>query len=95
LAGEIGLSVEQVRRAREVAHVVASLDQPVGDDAVLGELVGADRFPSAEKAVVEAVAREALHRAVDGLPPFDRAVGGPGSASVTGWRRASPPPPGG
>jgi DNA-directed RNA polymerase sigma subunit (sigma70/sigma32) len=95
LAGEIGLSVEQVRRAREVAHVVASLDQPVGDDAVLGELVGADRFPSAEKAVVEAVASEALHRAVDGLPPFDRAVVRARFGLGDGWRRASPPPPGG
>lgn len=75
LAAEAGLSVEQVRQAREVARVVASLDQPVGDDdSVLGELVGDDRSPSTEETVVEAVASEELHRAVDALPHLERAV---------------------
>lgn len=75
LAAEAGLSVAQVRQARDVARVVASLDQPVGDDdSVLGELVGDDRSPSTEETVVEAVARQELHRAVDALPHLERAV---------------------
>ena len=74
LAAEAGLSVDQVRQAREVAHVVASLDQPVGDDAALGDLVAADPAPSAEEAAVAVVVREELHRAIDGLPALERAV---------------------
>ncbi len=75
LAAEAGLSVEQVRQAREVARVVASLDQPVGDDdAALGELIAAEESPLPEETVVEAVAREELHRAVDRLPPLEGAV---------------------
>ena len=67
--------MEQVRQARDVARVVASLDQPVGEGgAELGDLVTADSSPSAEEDAVEAVAREELHRAVDGLPPLERAV---------------------
>ncbi len=75
LADEVGLSVEQVRQARDVARVVASLDQPVGDDdAVLGELVAVDPTPPAEDVAVEAVARHELHQAVDRLPTLERAV---------------------
>ena len=74
LAAEAGLSVDQVRQARDVAHVVASLDQPVGEDAALGDLVGADPSPSAEDSAVAVVEREELHRAVDGLPALERAV---------------------
>jgi RNA polymerase primary sigma factor len=75
LAAEVGLSVEQVRRARDIARVVASLDQPVGeDDAILGDFVGAASVPSAEEAALDEVSREELHRAVDGLPPLERDV---------------------
>ena len=75
VAAETGLSVDQVRQAREVARVVASLDQPVGeDDAVLGELVGDDQSPSIEETVVEAVTRQELRRAVDALPHLERTV---------------------
>ena len=75
LATESGLSVDQVRQARDVARVVASLDQPVGEgDAGLGDLVAVDPSPSAEEAAVESAAREELHRAVDRLPPLERAV---------------------
>jgi RNA polymerase primary sigma factor len=75
LAAEVALSVEQVRRARDIARVVASLDQPVGDDdAVLGDFVGAGETPSAEEAALDEVSRSELRRAVDELPPLERDV---------------------
>jgi RNA polymerase primary sigma factor len=95
LAAEVGLSLEQVRQARDVAYVVASLDQPVGEDSSLGELVAADPSPSAEETVVTAVAREEVHRAVDDLPCLERAVvrarfglddGAPASTAATARR---------
>ena len=75
VAAEVGLSPEQVRRARDIARVVASLDQPVGeDDAVLGDFLGSDAAPSAEDAALDEVTRQELHRAIDGLPPLERDV---------------------
>jgi RNA polymerase primary sigma factor len=75
LAAEVGLSVEQVHRARDIARVVASLDQPVGDDdALLGDFVAAEQTPSAEEAALDEVSRAELHRAVDELPPLERDV---------------------
>jgi RNA polymerase primary sigma factor len=75
IADEVGLSAEQVRRVRDLARVVASLDQPIGeDDAVLADLVAADTAPSAEEMVVDAISRDDVHEAVDQLPPPERAV---------------------
>ncbi|MDP8992567.1 MAG: hypothetical protein M3N31_05890 [Actinomycetota bacterium] len=75
VAAETGLPVEQVRQAREVPRVVASLDQPVGeDDTVLGELVAVDPSPPADEAAGDAVARDDLLGAVGRLPPLEGAV---------------------
>jgi hypothetical protein len=75
LAAELGLSLEQVRRAKDIARVVASLEQPVGEeDAVLGDFLGADETPSAEEAALDELSRSELHRAVDELPPLERDV---------------------
>lgn len=75
LAAELDLSVDRVRQAREIARVVSSLDQPVGEgDSVLGELTAVDPSPPAEDTAVDVVVREELHRAVDRLPSLERAV---------------------
>ena len=75
VAAETGLPVEEVRQAREVPRVVASLDQPVGeDDTVLCELVAVDQSPPADEAAGDAVARDELLGAVGRLPPLEGAV---------------------
>jgi len=71
----VGLSGEQVRSARESARVVASLDQPVGEDAdvTLGELVaGSHQGP--EEEIHISFQRAALEAALGGLPELHQAV---------------------
>ena len=76
VAAESGLSVEQVGGAFDVAHVVASLDQPAkaGGETTLGELAAADQSAAVEDAVLAGVSTDELHRAVRRLPALERQV---------------------
>jgi RNA polymerase primary sigma factor len=75
LANEAGLTVDQVREARELARVVTSLDRPVGEeeDTSLGTLLPSDeRGPDEEVDIV--LRDDALRRALDRLPEVEREI---------------------
>ncbi len=75
VAHEAGLSVADVREAREMARVVTSLDRPVGeeDETALGTLLPSDEAGPAEE--VDIVLRDdALRRALELLPDTERQV---------------------
>jgi RNA polymerase primary sigma factor len=76
LAAESGLSVEQVATGRDVAQVVASLDQPARSDGetTLGDLAATDTGPGVEESVLAEVAGDELRRALDRLPELERRV---------------------
>lgn len=65
----------QLSDLRLAAHVVASLDQPVGPDAeaTLGELL-AGPGDSFEEDVDRSLGMEQLHQAIAGLEPLEQAV---------------------
>ena len=69
------LDLKHVRETRAAARTVASLDKPVGDDGdtAFGELVAQDAGDLEEEVVV-ALGDDALHRAVDTLPPREQQV---------------------
>ncbi len=74
LAAAAGLSVRQVREVDDAARVVASLDQPLGDegDSALGDVVsGSQGF---EDVLHVSLEQEALRRAVARLPGLEREV---------------------
>jgi RNA polymerase primary sigma factor len=75
LAAETGLTVQQINEVRDAARVVASLDQPVGEegDASLGDLLTGDTSEFTEDVHVS-LAEEDVRRAVAGLPQPQRSV---------------------
>jgi RNA polymerase primary sigma factor len=75
LAEAAGLTAEQVRRVREAARIVTSLEKPVGSDesATLGELI-ADIAPGPGEEVQLALTERTLRRAVAALPELERRV---------------------
>jgi RNA polymerase primary sigma factor len=76
LAEESGLSVDQVSTGRDIAQVVASLDQPARSDGetTLGDLAASDPGPGVEESVLAEVAGDELRRALDRLPELERRV---------------------
>jgi RNA polymerase primary sigma factor len=74
-ANAAGLPIEQARQARAVAHVGASLDQPVGDpdDAVLADFVVWDG-PLPDEQVERSLRRQALRQALARLGERERIV---------------------
>ena len=75
IAEEASLPLEQALEVQAAARASTSLDQPVGEDedAVLGDFVATDdALP--EEAVEATLTREALARALEGLPVHERNV---------------------
>jgi len=75
IADEASLTVQQVVEVRAAARASASLDAPIGeaDDAVLGDFVAGDE-PLPEETVETHLRRQALLRALGGLPEREREV---------------------
>jgi RNA polymerase primary sigma factor len=75
LADAAGLSAKQVREVLDAARVVASVDQPVGDEgeASLGDMLSADDENFTET-VHLALEEESVRRAVAALPEPQRTV---------------------
>jgi RNA polymerase primary sigma factor len=75
LAKKTKLQVKHVREVRSAARTVASLDKPVGDesDTSFGDLVATDRA-DVEEEVVVGLSEDALHRAIETLPPREKLV---------------------
>jgi RNA polymerase primary sigma factor len=69
------LPLKQVREVRAAARTVASLDKPVGEegDTTFGELVAHEKS-NVEEEVVVALGDDALHRAIETLPPREKDV---------------------
>jgi len=75
VAARAELSLEEMRRVRDAARTVTSLERPVGaeEETELGELLPSDAQPPEEE--VEITLREqALRRAVDDLPQPEQTV---------------------
>jgi RNA polymerase primary sigma factor len=75
IADEASLNPQQVVEVRAAARASASLDAPIGDadDAVLGDFVAGDE-PLPEETVETQLRRQALLRALGGLPEREREV---------------------
>jgi len=75
IADEASLTQQQVFEVRAAARASASLDAPIGDadDAVLGDFVAGDE-PLPEETVETQLRRQALLRALGGLPEREREV---------------------
>jgi RNA polymerase primary sigma factor len=75
IADEASLTAQQVVEVRAAARASASLDAPIGDadDAVLGDFVAGDE-PLPEETVETHLRRQALLRALGGLPEREREV---------------------
>jgi len=75
IADEASLTPQQVVEVRAAARASASLDAPIGDadDAVLGDFVAGNE-PLPEETVDTHLRRQALMRAVGGLPEREREV---------------------
>ncbi|HEV7886710.1 MAG TPA: sigma-70 family RNA polymerase sigma factor [Acidimicrobiales bacterium] len=75
LADETGLSIRQITEVRDAARVVASLDQPVGEeaDASLGDLLPGDRGEFTEDIHVSLQEKDVRH-AVAALSEPQRSV---------------------
>jgi RNA polymerase primary sigma factor len=75
LASAVELEVWQVRDLRDAPAAVTSLDQPIGeaDEGSFGELF-ASEHPEPGEEVVETERRDAVEKAIDGLPAPERAV---------------------
>ncbi|MDX6470274.1 MAG: polymerase primary sigma factor [Gaiellaceae bacterium] len=75
LAEKTKLQVKHVREVRSAARTVASLDKAVGDesDTSFGDLVATDRA-DVEEEVVVGLGEDALHRAIETLPPREKLV---------------------
>ncbi|HTK24224.1 MAG TPA: sigma-70 family RNA polymerase sigma factor [Gaiella sp.] len=75
IADEASLTPQQVVEVRAAARASASLDAPIGDadDAVLGDFVAGDE-PLPEETVETQLRRQALLRALGGLPEREREV---------------------
>ncbi len=75
LAAAADLDPAEVTELAEAARVVVSLDAPVGDsaDASLADILPGHGADAAEEVVVS-LEREAVRRAVDGLPELEREV---------------------
>jgi RNA polymerase primary sigma factor len=75
LAAELGLPVATVLRLEAAPTAVASLDTPIGDDGVvLQDLLEDDPTTGPDELALEAVGRQALERALAGLPERARRV---------------------
>jgi RNA polymerase primary sigma factor len=76
VAREAKLPLEQLLEVRRAARAVTSLDRPVGEqgDATYGDLVAREEAPPPEEEVRVTLGREALHRALAGLPDREREV---------------------
>jgi RNA polymerase sigma factor (sigma-70 family) len=76
LAAELALPVEVVVRLQAAAQTVTSLDTPIGDDddAVLQDLLEDEQAARPDELALEAVGRQALAEALDGLPERQRQV---------------------
>jgi RNA polymerase primary sigma factor len=75
LASAVELELWQVRDLRDAPQAVTSLDQPIGeaDEGTFGELFASER-PEPGEEVVESERRDAVEKALDGLPAPERAV---------------------
>ena len=75
IADEASLTAQQVVEVRAAARASTSLDAPIGeaDDAVLGDFVAGDE-PLPEETVETRLRRQALLRALGGLPEREREV---------------------
>ncbi|MHB8295376.1 MAG: sigma-70 family RNA polymerase sigma factor [Acidimicrobiales bacterium] len=75
IAEAASLTMERLQQVREVARVVASLDQPIGEEGEtsLGDLV-ATSGPGFEDDVAHAASLGALHQAMDELAEEEREV---------------------
>jgi len=76
LAAEVELDVATVADARSFANVVASLDQPVGEDgdASIGDLIASRQAPPADDEVVEDELTAEVERALQQLDERERNV---------------------
>jgi RNA polymerase sigma factor (sigma-70 family) len=76
LAAELALPVEVVVRLQAAAQTVTSLDTPIGDDgdAALQDLLEDEQAARPDELALEAVGRQALAEALDGLPERQRQV---------------------
>ncbi len=75
VAGEAGLTIEQVHEAIETARVVTSLDRPVGEEDAtsLGALLPSDDLRPDEEVEIS-LRGDVLRRALDRLPSRERDV---------------------
>jgi RNA polymerase sigma factor (sigma-70 family) len=75
LAAQLGLAVEKVRRLKDTAQAVTSLDAPVGEDgAALQEFLEDQAAAGPDALATEAVGREALEQVLNALPERERQV---------------------
>jgi RNA polymerase primary sigma factor len=76
LAAELALPVEVVVRLQAAGQTVTSLDTPIGDDdgAALQNLLEDEQAARPDELALEAVGRQALAAALDGLPERQRQV---------------------
>jgi RNA polymerase primary sigma factor len=76
LAAELALPVEVLVRLQAAAQTVTSLDTPIGDDdgAALQDLLEDEQAARPDELALEAVGRQALAEALDGLPERQRQV---------------------
>ena len=76
LADETGLSVRQITEVRDAARVVASLDQPVGEesDTALGDMLGSGEGDDFTEDIHLSLAEHDVRHAVASLPEPQRSV---------------------
>jgi RNA polymerase primary sigma factor len=75
IAEKLGMAPREVRRLLRISQPSVSLDQLVGEeDAELGDFVEDESVPSPAESVEDRMLWEALHAAVEALPPREASV---------------------
>jgi RNA polymerase primary sigma factor len=75
LVADLDMPVEKVRRLKDTAQAITSLDTPIGDDgAALQDFLEDEQAVGPDELAVEAVGREALKQVLAGLPERERQV---------------------
>jgi RNA polymerase primary sigma factor len=75
IAQETGISLDEVMKIRQGAHVTTSLDKPIGDegDATIGDVLDV-KGAVIEEEVEDKLEHETLQKAIDELPEAERIV---------------------
>ncbi len=76
IAGELKISVREVRDIQRVAQMPVSLEKPIGDEeeSELGDFVADETKEEPFESAIESLQREDVQRALDALPARERQV---------------------